>query len=283
MSGIHGAGLGLRKEHYASILAGRPEVDWFEALTENYLVDGGLPLRMLERVRVDYPLVLHGVSMSIGGMAPLDRDYLHRMKQLIARFEPSWISDHLCWTGLGSCNLHDLLPLPFTEECLTHVAARVAHVQDALGQRILLENVSSYLSFAQSTMRESQFLARLCRMTGCGLLLDVNNVYVSATNHGFDAHTFLADLPPASVVQIHLAGHSFGDGLLIDTHDREVPEAVWALFESTLARFGPIPSMIERDADIPELSVLLDEVARVRTMLGDVKDWRSRAAMVTPA
>lgn len=283
MSSIHGAGLGLRKEHYASILADRPQIDWFEALTENYLIDGGLPLRMLERIRADYPLVLHGVSMSIGGMAPLDPDYLRRLKRLVERFEPAWISDHLCWTGLGSCNLHDLLPLPFTEECLTHVAARVARAQDALGQRLLLENVSSYLSFAQSTMRESQFLARLSRMTGCGLLLDVNNVYVSATNHGFDAHTFLADLPPASVVQIHLAGHSFGDGLLIDTHDREVTEAVWALFESALARFGAVPSMIERDADIPELSVLLDEVSRVHRLLGDVKDQRGRTARVMPA
>lgn len=264
---IRGAGLGLRKEHYAAILAERPAVGWFEALTENYLVAGGLPLLNLERIRADYPLVLHGVSLSIGGTAPLDRDYLRALRQLIVRSAPTWVSDHLCWTGTAAANLHDLMPLPFTETCLAHVAARVAEVQDTLGQRLLLENVSSYLACPQSTMRESEFLARLCRLTGCALLLDVNNVYVSAHNHGFDPLEYFADLPTDHVLQIHLAGHSQGDGLLIDTHDRAVSSGVWRLYEAAVERFGAVPSMIERDADIPPLTQLLDELAQVRAVL----------------
>lgn len=264
---IRGAGLGLRKEHYAAILSELPKVDWFEALTENYLVDGGLPLKILERIRANYPIVLHGVSLSIGGASPLNDDYLHRLKRLCERYEPVWVSDHLCWTGLSHCNLHDLLPVPFTRECLEHITTRIERVQDLLGQSILIENVSSYVTYPQSTMRESEFLASLCRATGCRLLLDVNNVYVSAHNHGFDPMVYLADLAPASIAQIHLAGHSAGHEFLIDTHDRAVTDGVWTLYEAAVERFGAVPTMIERDADIPPLASLLEELSRVRTIL----------------
>ena len=277
---IRGAGIGLRKEHYAAILSEMPEIDWFEALTENYLVDGGLPLKMLERIRANYPLVLHGVSLSIGGVTPLDDDYLRGLKRLCERYEPAWVSDHLCWTGLAHCNLHDLLPVPFTRECLDHITARIERVQEALGQSILIENVSSYVTYPQSTMRESEFLASLCLTTGCRLLLDVNNVYVSAHNHGFDPMVYLADLSPSSIAQIHLAGHSAGGEFLIDTHDRAVTDGVWALYEAAVERYGCVPTMIERDADIPPLDSLLDELSRVRAIMRKAGRTKSRPESV---
>lgn len=261
---ISGVGLGLRKEHYQTILTDRPAVDWFEALTENYMVDGGRPLHMLERVRADYPLVLHGVSLSIGGSAPLEPDYLRRLRALCERFEPAWISDHLCWTGHEGRNLHDLLPLPFTDGCLGHVVDRVRQVQDRLGRRILLENVSSYVVYPYSTMDEADFLAALCEAADCLLLLDVNNVFVSATNHGFDPYDYLRRLPVDRVWQIHLAGHSSADEILIDTHDQAIADPVWALYADAVRRFGPVPAMIERDDRIPPLTELLDELEIVR-------------------
>lgn len=264
MTALSGFGLGLRPRHYEAILRTRPRVDWFEALTENYLVPGGRPLRFLDRIRERYPVALHGVALSIGGTDPLDRGYLAQLKALAARVQPAWISDHLCWTGVDGRNLHDLMPLPYTEEALRHVARRVRAVQDALGRRILLENVSSYVAYRDSAMTEWQFLAALAREADCDILLDVNNIYVSAFNHGFDALAFLDGIPPARVRQIHLAGHDHCGDLIIDTHDASVVGPVWDLYAEAVRRFGAVPTMIERDDRIPPLGALVRELDRAR-------------------
>jgi uncharacterized protein (UPF0276 family) len=261
-----GFGLGLRPKHYRAILASHPRVDWFEALSENYLVPGGRPLDFLDRIRERYPVALHGVSLSIGGTDPLDRAYLRQLKALAARVEPAWISDHLCWTGVGGRNLHDLMALPYTGEALRRVARRVREVQDFLGRRILLENVSSYVSYRVSAMTEWDFIAALAQEADCDLLLDVNNVYVSAFNHGFDALKFLDAMPPRRVRQIHLAGHDHRGDLIIDTHDAKVIDPVWALYGEAVRRFGPVPTMIERDDRIPPLAVLVRELDRARAV-----------------
>jgi uncharacterized protein (UPF0276 family) len=268
VSTLSGFGLGLRTDHYADFRA-RPArelgVDWLEVISENYLVPGGKPLAHLEAIRRDCPMVMHGVSMSIGGTDPLDRAYLRELKALADRIEPAWISDHLCWTGVEGRNLHDLLPLPYTEEALRHVAARVLQVQDLLGRRLVLENVSSYVRWAADEMTEWEFIGELTRRADCELLLDVNNVYVSATNHGFDPRVFIDSLPADRVRQVHLAGHEANeDGLLVDTHDHPVCEAVWALYRHTIARLGPRPTMIERDDHIPPLAELAAELGRAR-------------------
>lgn len=270
-----GFGLGLRPEYYADILNGDPPVDWFEAITENYLVGGGPPLRNLERVAERYPLVMHGVSLSIGGTDPLDTDYLAQVKALAARIRPGWISDHLCWTSREGVQLHDLLPLPYNEATLRHVTQRVRQVQDFLGRRILLENVSSYVDWSQSDMTEWDFIATLAQEADCLLLLDVNNVYVSAFNHGFDADAFIAAMPAERVAQIHLAGHSNNGDHIIDTHDAPIIDPVFALYGRTVSRFGHIPTMIERDDKFPPFGDLLDELARVRAV--------SRAARLASA
>lgn len=259
-----GFGLGLRPQHYEAILSGAAAIDWFEALTENYLVPGGRPLRNLERIRERYPLVLHGVSLSIGSSAPLDREYLRQVRELAARVEPAWISDHLCWTGVAGTNLHDLMPLPYTEEALRHVAARVRQVQDFLGRRILLENVSSYVSYSASQMTEWEFLRALSEAADCLLLLDVNNIYVSSVNHEFDPQAFIDAVPAERVQQIHLAGHQNHGEHLIDTHDHPVIDEVWRLYARAIGRFGPVSTMIERDADIPPLEVLVAELDAAR-------------------
>ncbi|HTY93310.1 MAG TPA: DUF692 domain-containing protein [Steroidobacteraceae bacterium] len=261
---IRGFGLGLRPQHYAAVLQQRPPLDWLEIISENYLVPGGKPLHYLDRIRELYPMVMHGVSMSIGSTAPLDFVYLGRLKALARRVRPGWISDHLCWTGIGGYNLHDLMPLPYTGEALRHVATRIRQVQDFLGQRILIENVSSYLTWRSSEMTEWQFIAELAAEADCDLLLDVNNVYVSSVNHGFDAREFLDAMPAARVRQIHLAGHSQQGDLLIDTHDAPVPPPVWDLYRYAARRLGRIPTMIERDASIPALAQLLTELQRAR-------------------
>jgi uncharacterized protein (UPF0276 family) len=261
-----GFGLGLRKEHYEAILQEKPKVDWFEILTENYLADGGKPLHYLDRIRARYPLVMHGVSLSIGGTDPLNFDYLHRVKALAERVEPVWISDHLCWTGVDGLNLHDLLPLPYTEEALKHVVRRVGQVQEFLGRRILLENVSSYVSYANAEMSEGEFLAAVAEAADCLILLDINNIYVSARNHGFDPEDYLNPIPGERVWQFHLAGHLDRGDLLIDTHDRAVIDDVWALYEAAAARFGPVSTMIERDDAIPPLAVLVEELDRARRL-----------------
>lgn len=261
---IQGFGLGLRPQHYNAILESRPALDWLEILTENYLVPGGRPLHFLDRIRELYPMVMHGVSLSIGSTEPLDFEYLGALKALARRVRPGWISDHLCWTGVGGINLHDLMPLPYTAEALRHVAGRLRQVQDFLEQRILIENVSSYVTYRSSEMTEWQFIAALAAEADCDLLLDVNNIYVSSINHGFDAHEFLEAVPAARVRQIHLAGHSRQDALLVDTHDTAVPPAVWELYRHAIRRLGAVPTMIERDDNIPPLAQLVDELQQAR-------------------
>jgi uncharacterized protein (UPF0276 family) len=261
-----GFGLGLRVDHYEAILGGSPAVDWFEVLTENYLVPGGKPLHYLMRIRERYPLAMHGVSLSIGSTAPLDREYLRQLKALAARVEPAWISDHLCWTGVAGSNTHDLLPLPYTEEALSHVAERVRTVQDVLGRRILLENVSSYVAFRDSRLSEWQFLTEIATRADCLILLDVNNIYVSAVNHEFDALEYLNAIPAGRVQQIHLAGHENHGDYLIDTHDHPVPDPVWQLYAAAVRRFGAVSTMIERDDHIPPLEQLCDELGQARAL-----------------
>jgi len=269
MASLHpplGFGLGLRVDHYETILADNPDVDWFEALTENYLVPGGKPLDNLMRIRERYPMVLHGVSLSIGSTQPLDRDYLAQLKALAARVEPKWVSDHLCWTGIAGRNMHDLLPLPYTEEALANVVERVRTVQDILGWRILLENVSSYVSYRESQVSEWQFLREIAERADCLILLDVNNIYVSSVNHEFDPLEYLNAIPVDRVQQIHLAGHENHGDYLIDTHDHPVPDPVWELYGAALRRFGNVSTMIERDANIPPLEELCSELDAARQL-----------------
>jgi uncharacterized protein (UPF0276 family) len=257
-----GTGIGLRPPHYADVAAGRARVDWLELITENFMVEGGNPRRVLRAVRERYPIVLHGVSMSLGSVDPLDDRYLSTLSGLAREVQPAWISDHLCWSNFGGHSAHDLWPLPYTEEALNHVAARVARVQDRLGRRILVENVSSYLTFRHSTMAEWEFLGALAEKADCGLLLDVNNVFVSARNHGFDPVAFIDGVPPARVGQFHLAGHSDKGTHLLDTHDHPVCEGVWALYRRAVRRFGPQATLLERDDDIPPLDELVAEARR---------------------
>jgi len=261
-----GFGLGLRTVHYEEIATTRPALGWFEILTENYLVEGGRPLEWLERIRADYPVAMHGVSLSIGSTDPLDPGYLRRLKALAKRVQPLWISDHLCWTGIAGKNLHDLLPLPYTEEALQHVVARVDAVQEVLGRRILLENVSSYVGYRESTLTEWEFLSEIARRADCLILLDVNNIYVSARNHGFDPEAYLSGVPPERVQQIHLAGHSDCGDVIIDTHDAPVIDPVWDLYGRAIRRLGPVATMIERDDHIPPLAQLLFELERARVV-----------------
>lgn len=261
-----GFGLGLRKEHYDTILNEWPPIEWFEIVTENYLVPGGRPLDTLARIRSRYPLVMHGVSLSIGGIDPLDWDYLKALKRLAARVAPVWISDHLCWTGVQPVNLHDLMPLPYTEEAIRHVAARLRQVQDFLGRRILIENVSSYLCYRASEMSEWEFLAALAEEADCLLLLDINNVYVSAFNHGFDPALYIDCIPIGRVQQFHLAGHRDLGDYRIDTHDEPIIDPVWALYGRAVARFGPVSTMIERDDHIPPFAELCTELAYARDL-----------------
>lgn len=269
MTKIQGFGLGLRTEHYAAFEAGvdaavRP--DWLEIISENYLVPGGPPLAHLERIRADYPLVMHGVSLSVAGPEPLDLAYLRDLKNLADRLQPGWVSDHLCWSADAHSQLHDLLPVPLTRAALDHVGGRVAQVQDLLGRALVLENVSSYVRFAADEMTEWDFLTQLLAATGARLLLDVNNVYVSGRNHGFDPLDYLNAIPVGCVAQIHLAGHEDRGDIVIDTHDHPVRPEVWALYGHALQRFGAVPTMIERDDHIPPLPELLDELAIARRL-----------------
>lgn len=271
-----GFGLGLRTDHYDAILSDAPPVDWFEVITENYLVPGGKPLHYLDKIRARYPLVMHGVSLSIGGTDPLDRDYLAQVKALAARIEPAWISDHLCWTGLNGANMHDLLPLPYTEEAIAHVAGRVTQVQDILGRQILLENVSSYVTYKESTLSEWEFFSAVAKRADCLMLLDVNNIYVSSFNHEFDPLEYLNTIPAERVRQIHIAGHrNYGD-YIVDTHDEPVIDPVWDLYREALRRLGPVSTMIERDDNIPPLAELLAELEHARRIAAAVHDETSR-------
>ncbi|MFV3385176.1 DUF692 domain-containing protein [Pseudomonas sp. NY15364] len=264
-----GFGLGLRSEYYQQILEQRPRIDWFEVISENYLVDGGKALYFLDAIKEHYPLVMHGVSLSIGGAHALDLSYLRRLRKLANRVQPQWVSDHLCWSRGNAHQLHDLLPLPFTEESLRHVAERVRVVQDILERPLVLENVSAYLQWKSSCMSESQFLARLSQMTGCELLLDVNNVYVSSRNQGFDPWQFILELPRECIRQIHLAGHSDYGQYLIDTHDAPIADPVWALYGKALSHLGPTATLIERDDHFPPLDELLAELDQARALADD--------------
>jgi len=259
-----GFGVGLRADHYQHILAERPSVDWFEAITENYLDSGGRPLHVLEQVRRDYPVALHGVALSIGSTDRLDARYLSRLSALVARIQPDLITDHLCWTGVAGRKVYDLLPLPYTEETLRHVVARVRQVQDALGRRIALENPSAYVAFRHSTMTEWEFLAALAAEADCGLLIDVNNIYVSARNLGFDPQRYLAGIPAERVAQMHLAGFTDMGTYLFDTHSAPVHEEVWMLYRNAVARFGAAATLVEWDADIPAFERVHAEAQRAR-------------------
>jgi uncharacterized protein (UPF0276 family) len=265
-----GHGIGLRPAHYPRLWDGTARADWFEVISENFMIAGGRPAAALERARALAPVVLHGVSLSIGSVDPLDDAYLAALRSLAARYEPAWISDHLCWGSIGGHHAHDLLPLPYTEEALAHVVGRVVAVQDRLGRQILLENVSSYLTFTHSTIPEWQFLAAVAEGADCGLLLDVNNVYVSARNHGFDAAAYLAGLPPARIGQIHLAGHTDMGAYLLDTHDGPVIEEVWDLHREAVRRFGRVSTLVEWDDGVPDLDVVRAEAERARAVEAEV-------------
>jgi uncharacterized protein (UPF0276 family) len=266
-----GHGIGLRTEHYADVLATPPPVDWFEVISDNFMVPGGNPRRVLRAVRERWPVALHGVSLSLGGADPLDARYLDDLAALAREVEPAIVSDHLCWGGHGGAYAHDLLPLPFTEEALAHVAERVLRVQDRLRRRILVENVSSYVAFTQSTMTEWEFLAALAERADCGLLLDVNNVFVSAHNHGFDARAFIDAIPAGRVGQFHLAGHSRLGELLLDTHDHPVRDEVWDLYRRAVARFGAAPTLVEWDDRLPSLARVVEESLRAKIVAAEAE------------
>lgn len=273
------AGIGLRAPHMQRVLAERPRVPWFEMHSENFFSAGGVILDALERVRADYPLSLHGVGLSLGSADALDGGHLATLRALVRRYQPGLVSDHICWGAIGGIHLNDLLPLPFTAEALDLMVSRVQQVQEALGREFLVENVSSYLTFQNAEMSEWEFVAELVRRAGCGLLLDVNNVYVNSINHGFDAHVYLRAMPRAAVREIHLAGFTRKEGLavplLIDSHSRPVDAAVWDLYAEALALLGPVPTLIEWDQDLPELEVLLAEAGRAEALI-DAR--RTRAA-----
>jgi len=270
-----GHGVGLRPKHFARSLAERPSVDWVEATSENYLGFGGRPFAALEKVRRDLPVVLHGVSLSIGATEPLDERYLASLRRLVDRIEPALVTDHLCWGRHGGRYVHDLWPLPYTEEAVAHVVERVGRVQKILGRQIALENVSSYVAYRDSTMAEWEFLAEISERADCGILLDVNNVHVSAHNHGFDPHAYLAGLPGDRVVQIHLAGHEDKGAYLLDSHDGAVPPPVWDLYREAVERFGHVPTLVEWDDRIPELEVLVGESRKAAAIEAEVLGRRA--------
>ena len=265
-----GHGIGLRREHYAAFTcdddAAGPAVDWLEVITENFLVPGGNPRRVLRKVRERWPVVMHGVSLSIGSTDALDLPYLDAVRALAAEIEPAWVSDHVCWGTVDGRNAHDLLPLPYNEDSLAHVVSRVQAVQERLGRQLVLENVSSYVEFQSSDLTEAQFLAELAARADCRLLVDVNNIFVSAHNHGYDARAYLRSLPRERVAQYHLAGPSEHGGLLLDTHDHPVLDEVWSLYDEALELLGAHPTLVEWDASIPSLERVLEESAHARRL-----------------
>lgn len=270
-----GFGLGLRTAHYADFLAQPQRVDWLEILSDNYMVPGGKPLRMLDAIRAHYPMAMHGVALSIGSVEGPDWAYLQQLKQLVDHVQPLWVSDHLCWTGVHGRQLHDLMPLPYTDEALDVVVRNVRQVQDVLGRRLVLENVSSYVNFKQSHMSEWDFVAAVCERADCLLLLDVNNIYVSSVNHGFDAMGYIDRMSAHRVQQMHLAGHAHNGDHIIDTHDQPVSDPVWDLYAHACRRFGHVATMIERDDHIPPLPELINELDQARRMAAGA--WREAA------
>jgi len=273
-----GHGVGLRPPHYPRILDATARADWFEVIIENFTVPGGRPLRVLDAARSLAPVVLHGVSLDLGGSGPLNQDHLATVAALAARVEPAWVSEHLCWGAVRRRYAHDLLPLPYTEEALAHVVDRIARVQDRLRRRILVENVSSYVTYTHSTMPEWTFLAAVAEAADCGILLDVNNVHVGAVNHGFPAVEYLAGVPAARIGQIHLAGHTDAGTHLVDTHDHPVPPPVWALYREAVRRFGAVPTLVEWDDSIPAFEELLAEAERARTIEAEETSHEPAAA-----
>lgn len=259
-----GFGLGLRPDHYEEVLSSNPPIDWFEIITENYLVPGGKPHYYLNQICERYPVVMHGVSMSIGSTDPIDFDYLRQVKLLSEQTKPKWISDHLCWTGVHGKNLHDLLPLPYTEESIQHIVGRIQKIQDFLGQQIVIENVSSYITYQQSQMSEWEFITAITNQADCRILLDLNNIYVSSVNHRFDPSTYLTNVPKNRVCQFHLAGHSNKGNYIVDTHDQDIIDPVWNLYASAIKHFGFVSTMIERDDNIPPLESLVAELNYAR-------------------
>jgi len=274
-----GLGVGLRSKHFHHLLHQPLQVDWFEIISENYIDDYGFARHVLEHLRAQVPVVMHGVSLSIGSIDPLNMDYLAKLKKLAAEIQPRWISDHLCWTGVLGANSHDLLPMPLTESSLQHVADRVQQVQDYLGRPLVLENPSTYLEFKANEMQEWEFLSRLAAITGCGLLLDVNNVFVSAHNHGYSAEQYIRNLPHHQIVQMHIAGPTDYGDMLVDTHDKPVPARVWELYRLAHELTGGVSTLLEWDASIPEYPELVDELFKAKKVLmGDTP-----ATPVTPA
>ena len=269
---LHGVGIGLRSQHYQVVLDERPAVPWFEVLIDNYFNAGGRPLAMLERVREHYPITFHGVGMNLGGVAPLSKPYLQRLKDLIKRFAPVHVSDHLCWNNHDGLHGNDLFPIPYTRQAVEHVVARIQQVQDFLGRPILVENVSSYLSYTASEYSEAEFLAEVVTRAGCGLLCDVNNIYVSAHNHHFDPGHYLAQLPKTAVKEMHLAGYEDQGDFLLDTHGARVQEPVWSLYQQALDLLGPVPTLIEWDTNIPAFEVLMSEQARAATYMEQARE-----------
>ena len=270
-----GFGLGLRTDHYTTILDTHPPIDWFEIITENFMIPGGKPFYYLDKIREIYPMVMHGVSLSIGSCDPLNWDYLKQLKSLMARVKPAWVSDHLCWTGINKLNTHDLLPIPYTDEAILHIVQRVKEVQNFLEQKILLENVSSYLTFKDSSFSEWDFLRTVVEEADCYVLLDINNIYVSSFNHGFDAIEYLNGIPRNRVKQFHLAGHTHHVDHIIDTHDAPIIDPVWSLYAEALKRFGAVSTMIERDDNIPPLETILLELEHARSIAKTVFNTKS--------
>lgn len=279
-----GIGLGLRSTHYSHIAQSKPKLSWFEAISENYMglsqSSSGRPLKILESIRQDYDVVLHGVSLSIGSTDELNLPYLEKLKSLIETIQPQWVSDHLCWTGVAEENLHDLLPLPYTQEALKHLVERIQMTQDFLGRRILLENVSSYISFEHSEMTEWDFLTQIANQADCGILLDVNNVYVNSVNHGFDPRTYLKALPSERIGQIHLAGHSKQGEILVDTHDAPVCDEVWDLFRHAVQLYGSVSTMVEWDDKIPDFSHLKHEAEKAGQIITQEREVKHESSPI---
>ncbi len=279
-----GIGVGARPKHYPELLEkAQPAIDWCEVISENFMVEGGRPLQNLDRLRAGYRVVPHGVSLSIGAARPLDRDYLTKLKAVVDRIDPPWFTDHLCWTGVGGIDIHDLLPVPFTRDVIGYVAERIRRVQDFIGRPFGIENASSYLTFTADAMPEWEFLGELAEKADCGILLDCNNVYVSSRNHGFDAEQYIDAVPADRVIQMHLAGHTDKGTYLLDTHSDHVKDDVWDLYRRAIRRTGPVATLIEWDEDIPEWSVLEAEAVlarKVRTEALSALAARTGAASV---
>ncbi|MDE1462033.1 DUF692 domain-containing protein [Spartinivicinus poritis] len=262
-----GLGVGLRNQHFPYLMQNEPQVDWLEIISENFIDNYGYDRYVLNLLREKVPIVMHGVSLSIGSSDPLDRDYLNKLKQLADEIQVQWVSDHLCWTGIAGINTHDLLPMPLTEESLLYVAERVKQVQDFLERPLILENPSTYVQFTQSTLTEWEFLSELTELTACGLLLDVNNVFVSAYNHGFDPGVYIENLPHENIVQVHLAGPTKNGDCLIDTHDQPVPREVWLLYQRVHHLTGGVSTLLEWDANIPDYPQLIEEVFKAKRVI----------------